>query len=59
MAYQVSKLHRTPFQVLGVVLLLLFVSAALVPLLGATIISILSVVAIILIIAVVVGKRGI
>ncbi|HEX7537116.1 MAG TPA: hypothetical protein VF391_08930 [Dermatophilaceae bacterium] len=58
MAYQFSQRHRTTFQILGVILLLLFFSAVLVPLFGATIISILTVVAIILIIALIVGKRG-
>jgi hypothetical protein len=38
MAYQFSKRHRTTFQILGVILLLLFFSAVLVPLLGASII---------------------
>src|SRR5665647_3010761 len=58
MGYQFSKRHRTTFQILGVILLLLFFSAVLVPLLGASIISFLSVGAIIIIIAVIVGKRG-
>jgi len=56
MAYQFSKRHRTTFQILGVILLLLFFSAVLVPLLGASIISILTVGAIIIIIAVIVGN---
>lgn len=58
MAYQFSKRHRTTFQILGVVLLLLFFAAVLVPVLGATIISILTLGAIIISIAVILGKRG-
>jgi len=58
MAYQFSKRHRTTFQIVGLLLLLLFFSAVLVPLLGATIISIVAVVAVIFIGAVIVGKRG-
>jgi protein-S-isoprenylcysteine O-methyltransferase Ste14 len=58
MAYQFSKRHRTTFQILGTILLLLFFFAVLVPLLGPSIISILTVVAVIVIIAVIVGKRG-
>jgi membrane-bound ClpP family serine protease len=58
MAYQFSKRHRTMFQILGVILLLLFFAAVLVPLLGATIISILTVGAIIISIPLILGKRG-
>jgi len=58
MAYQFSKRHRTTFQILAVILLLLFFAAVLVPLFGATIISILTVGAIIISIAVILGKRG-
>jgi len=58
MAYQFSTRHRTTLQIVGVLLLLLFFSAVLVPLLGATIISIVAVVAVIFIGAVIVGKRG-
>ena len=58
MAYQFSKRHRTTFQILGVILLLLFFAAVLVPLLGATIISILTVGAIIISVAVILAKRG-
>ena len=57
-AYQFSKRHRTTFQILAVILLLLFLAAVLVPLLGATIISILTVGAVILFIAVILAKRG-
>ena len=58
MAYQFSKRHRTTFQILAVILLLLFLAAVLVPLLGATIVSILAVGAIIISIAVILAKRG-
>jgi len=58
MAYQFSKRHRTTFQIVGVILLLLFSAVVLVPLLGATIISILTVGAAIIIIAVILAKRG-
>jgi protein-S-isoprenylcysteine O-methyltransferase Ste14 len=59
MAYQISKRHRTTFQIVGVILLLLFFAAVLVPLFGPTTIGIVTVVAAILIIGVIVGKRGI
>ena len=58
MAYQFSKRHRTTFQILAVILLLLFFAAVLMPLFGATIISILTVGAIVISIAVILSKRA-
>ena len=58
MAYQFSKRHRTTFQILAVILLLLFFAAVFVPLFGATIISIITVGAIIISIALILAKRA-
>ena len=58
MAYQFSKRHRTTFQILAVILLLLFFGAVLVPVFGATIISILTVGAIIISVAVILARRA-
>ena len=58
MAYQFSKRHRTTFQILAVILLLFFFAAVLVPLFGATIISILTVGAIVISTAVILAKRA-